>query len=608
MKKKSNYVIGLAIDRNGIGYAVCDISGKPMRFRGKNMWGISWAGGCPSGYLSSPTEFIRQLQLLFSDVIAEFDADFFNRLRGGFIKDGGKASFMGFLANSVEEGKKWRKNYPTIYHLRYQLSKEEQKADLRLVYLALHHILKRGGNPARGIAFHEKHKSDLMLLKKLYRKYAPDRYGFIFRHHAQGCYASYTAAVCTQEYFYSVIRKDLGIHFDDLDFVFCFSEMENGFFLPRNGDLGYYEPPAPDEVSRIVRIQSKHSSFFRQYGERIEELCQSRRDRWLSDCFLDTESLAVKLVREVMKIEDGKPDRIFVTYDTDDKRLHVHISNFLKRLSEVSRNPVSFLPYAVLTEIKRHFGLYDSRAVNDCYPAQNAFLVSNLGLYSPYSSDFGETKTIPCDAVSVSGFQDASALAYTEVLIHHPQILNRIRSVFGFCECYESGIPNRKIFFETQNVRMRKNKEEGKTGTFSAFLGKRILYHQTEYGISAFGEVVSLVQLMLSRTSLETIDAILHPNEHRPIREEEYRRVYEEILTKATRFNPFYKPYAAFSEVRLKAFCGLSSEKKKRWISSILYGLRAGRSCGMLISELDKEQILRIDRSVTGMFEKKRRP
>ena len=155
---------------------------------------------------------------------------------------------------------------------------------------------------------------------------------------------------------------------------------------------------------------------------------------------------------------------------------------------------------------------------------------------------------------------------------------------------------------------MRKNKEEGKTGTFSAFFGKRILYHQTEYGISAFGEVVSLVQLMLSRTSLETIDAILHPNEHGPIRKEEYRRVYEEILTKATRFNPFYKPYAAFSEARLKFFCGLPSEKKKRWICSILYGLRAGRACGMLISELDKEQILRIDRSVTGMFEKKRRP
>lgn len=42
--------------------------------------------------------------------------------------------------------KKYFKDYPTIYHLRKKLCESDEKADPRLIYLALHHIVKYRGN------------------------------------------------------------------------------------------------------------------------------------------------------------------------------------------------------------------------------------------------------------------------------------------------------------------------------------------------------------------------------------------------------------------------------------------------------------------------------
>lgn len=42
--------------------------------------------------------------------------------------------------------KNYFKDYPTIYHLRKKLCESDEKADPRLIYLALHHIVKYRGN------------------------------------------------------------------------------------------------------------------------------------------------------------------------------------------------------------------------------------------------------------------------------------------------------------------------------------------------------------------------------------------------------------------------------------------------------------------------------
>ena len=42
--------------------------------------------------------------------------------------------------------KTYHKKYPTIYHLRYALMTENKPFDVRLVYLAIHHIIKHRGH------------------------------------------------------------------------------------------------------------------------------------------------------------------------------------------------------------------------------------------------------------------------------------------------------------------------------------------------------------------------------------------------------------------------------------------------------------------------------
>ncbi len=42
--------------------------------------------------------------------------------------------------------KQYHEDYPTIYHLRRALMTEDKKFDIRMVYLAIHHIVKYRGN------------------------------------------------------------------------------------------------------------------------------------------------------------------------------------------------------------------------------------------------------------------------------------------------------------------------------------------------------------------------------------------------------------------------------------------------------------------------------
>ncbi|MCQ4503721.1 hypothetical protein NON27_26335, partial [Vibrio parahaemolyticus] len=47
---------------------------------------------------------------------------------------------------TLEEEKEYYQKYPTIYHLRQKLVDSTEKEDLRLVYLALAHLLKYRGH------------------------------------------------------------------------------------------------------------------------------------------------------------------------------------------------------------------------------------------------------------------------------------------------------------------------------------------------------------------------------------------------------------------------------------------------------------------------------
>lgn len=98
---------------------------------------------------------IGLLRLIMSDMVLEVDPSFFIRLekttfldkedKKAILKDNYKMNYNLFCDEDYND-KKYFKDYPTIYHLRKKLCESDEKADPRLIYLALHHIVKYRGN------------------------------------------------------------------------------------------------------------------------------------------------------------------------------------------------------------------------------------------------------------------------------------------------------------------------------------------------------------------------------------------------------------------------------------------------------------------------------
>lgn len=89
---------------------------------------------------------LRYLQEIFFEEMSKLDSGFFHRLDDSFLipedKRGSKYPIFATLA----EEKEYHKQFPTIYHLRKQLADSKEKADLRLIYLVLAHMIKYRGH------------------------------------------------------------------------------------------------------------------------------------------------------------------------------------------------------------------------------------------------------------------------------------------------------------------------------------------------------------------------------------------------------------------------------------------------------------------------------
>ena len=98
---------------------------------------------------------LRELRRIFEPEIKKIDPDFFDKLDKSFLnksdtdvfKDEEQAERYKYpiFSDKLQE-KQYHKDYPTIYHLRKALIEKDDKADLRLVFLALSHILKYRGH------------------------------------------------------------------------------------------------------------------------------------------------------------------------------------------------------------------------------------------------------------------------------------------------------------------------------------------------------------------------------------------------------------------------------------------------------------------------------
>ena len=89
---------------------------------------------------------LRYLQEIFSEEMSKVDSSFFHRLDDSFLVPEDKiGSKYPIFATLVEE-KEYHKKFSTIYHLRKHLADSKEKTDLRLIYLALAHMIKYRGH------------------------------------------------------------------------------------------------------------------------------------------------------------------------------------------------------------------------------------------------------------------------------------------------------------------------------------------------------------------------------------------------------------------------------------------------------------------------------
>lgn len=153
------YYLGLDIGTNSVGWAVTDPSYRLERFHKKDMWGIRLFEQADTAAdrrvkrtnrrrLQRRHQRIQLLQEIFAEEMAKVDDTFFLRLNESKLHLEDK-SVQEKYPLFIEKGYTdidFYQEYPTIYHLRKDLMESDQPHDIRLVYLAIHHLLKYRGH------------------------------------------------------------------------------------------------------------------------------------------------------------------------------------------------------------------------------------------------------------------------------------------------------------------------------------------------------------------------------------------------------------------------------------------------------------------------------
>ena len=93
---------------------------------------------------------LRMLDSMFDQALSEVDPSFLMRRKYSWVHPEDKNNeghwFGGVLFDSNEQDKRFYEKYPTIYHLRKTLMEDDERHDIREVYLAIHHMMKYRGN------------------------------------------------------------------------------------------------------------------------------------------------------------------------------------------------------------------------------------------------------------------------------------------------------------------------------------------------------------------------------------------------------------------------------------------------------------------------------
>ena len=159
MKKNEKYYVGFDIGTNSIGWAVTDDMYKLFKCNGHKMWGVRLFDEAETAEnrrmhrasrrrLQRRNARIELLQELFAEEICKVDPGFYQRLEDSkfYIEDKKIAEKYTLFIGTEYNDKDYYRQFPTIYHLRAALIKGKKEYDVRLVYLAIHHILKNRGH------------------------------------------------------------------------------------------------------------------------------------------------------------------------------------------------------------------------------------------------------------------------------------------------------------------------------------------------------------------------------------------------------------------------------------------------------------------------------
>ena len=159
MNVKNDYFLGLDIGTDSVGWAVTDPEYHILRRKGKSLWGVRLFDAANTAAerrtfrtnrrrIQRRRQRIRLLQALFAEEMAKVDPGFFQRMSDSAFwqEDKQEPQVYSLFAGEDYTDIEYYKEYPTIYHLRSTLIQEKKQFDLRLVYLALHHLIKHRGH------------------------------------------------------------------------------------------------------------------------------------------------------------------------------------------------------------------------------------------------------------------------------------------------------------------------------------------------------------------------------------------------------------------------------------------------------------------------------
>ena len=159
---KEQYYVGLDIGTESVGWAVTDTQYQIKKVHGKALWGVRLFDEAQSardrrGFRVARRRIQRRRQRLdwlqeqFAQAVGEVDPGFFQRMEESRFWEEDKRGEVPLGKYTLFGDKSftdwdYHHTYPTIYHLRKELILSQQPHDVRLVYLAIHHILKNRGH------------------------------------------------------------------------------------------------------------------------------------------------------------------------------------------------------------------------------------------------------------------------------------------------------------------------------------------------------------------------------------------------------------------------------------------------------------------------------